>query len=181
MKKLLYILGGIIVLVIIIAIIGGGGGEKKETTPSPEKTPTIYSINQDMRVGDVRWKLVDAKDRGNILRASKSRYPTFAKDKTTTGKFIEITMEVENLSTKMKSVTSLKSIDNQNREFIPASDVSEWIPEEKEMFLLSNLNPNIPQQFSDIYEIPADATGLKVKVGNLSLWSKDEALINLGP
>lgn len=81
----------------------------------------------------------------------------------------------------MKSVTSLKSIDNQNREFIPASDVSEWIPEEKEMFLLSNLNPNIPQQFSDIYEIPADATGLKVKVGNLSLWSKDEALINLGP
>lgn len=179
MKKLLYILGGIIVLIIIIAIVGGGGGEKKETAPSTEKTPTVYSINQDVRVGDVRWRLVDVKDKGNILRASESKYPTFAEDKTTTGKFIEVTIEVENLSTEMKSVSNLKLVDDKNREFIHASDISEWIPEDKELFLLSNLNPNMPQQFTDMYEIPADATGLKVKVGDLSLWGTKEALISL--
>lgn len=84
------------------------------------------------------------------------------------------------MSTKIKSVSNLKLIDDKNREFIPATDVSEWIPEGKELFLFSNLNPNIPQQFIDIYEVPADATGLKVKVGDLSLWGKEEAVIRLG-
>lgn len=180
MKKLLYILGGIIVLIIIIVIVSGGGGEKEEIAPSTEKSPAVYSINQDVRVGDVRWKLVSVKDRGNILKASESKYPTFAEEKTTTGKFIEITMEVENLSTEMKSVSNLKLVDDKNREFIHASDVSEWIPEEKELFLLSNLNPNMPQQFTDIYEVPADATSLKIKVGDLSFLGTEEASIDLG-
>jgi len=168
----------LIIIFVIIIITSAGGGEKKEI--APEETSTIHSINQDVKVGDVRWKLIDVKNRGSVLKASKSRYPTIAKDKITTGKFIEITMEVENLGTEMKSVLNLDIIYNKTRKFIPASDVSEWIPEEKEMFLLSNLNPNMPQQFTDIYEIPVDATGLKVKVGDLSLFGSKESLINLG-
>jgi len=170
----------LIIVFVIIIIASAGGGGKKQTTPSQTETLTTYSINQDIRVGDVRWKLIEVKNRGNILKASESRYPTIAENKTTTGKFIEITMEVENLGTEMKSVTNLDIVDNKDRKFIPASDVSEWIPEEKEMFLLSNLNPNMPQQFTDIYELPSDAAGLKVKVGDLSLWGDEEALIDLG-
>jgi len=168
----------LIIVAVIIIIASVSGGEKKETIL--EETSAIYSINQDVKVGEVRWKLISIKDRDNILKASESRYPTIAKDKTTIGKFIEITMEVENLGTEMKSVSNLDIIDNKNRKFIAASDVSEWIPEDKEMFLLSNLNPNMPQQFTDIYEIPADAIGLKVKVGDLSLWGNEKALISLG-
>ena len=170
----------IIIIFVIIIIASAGGGEKKETTPSQTEKLTTYSINQDVRVEDVRWKLIGVKNRGSILKASESRYPTIAESKTTTGKFVEITMEVENLDTEMKSVSNLKIIDDKNREFIASSDVSEWIPEGKEMFLLSNLNPNMSQQFTDIYELPADATGLKVKVSDLSLWGNKEALINLG-
>jgi len=178
-KKWLCILLGVFIVIIIIAI-ASSGEEKKPPVSSSKKAPVIYSINQNVRVGDVRWKLLDVKDRGNILRASESRYPTITKDKTTTGKFIEITMEVENLGTEMKTVSNLKLVDDKGREFIPASDVSEWIPEDKELFLIENLNPNVPRQFTLIYEVPADATGLKVKVGDLSLFGEEEALISLG-
>lgn len=178
-KGCLWIILGLVVLIFIIAI-AGDDGEKKETTPISEKTPTIYSLNQDVKVGEVRWKLVSVKDRGNILRASESKYSTIAEDRNTSGKFIEITMEVENLGTEMKSVSNLKLIDDKNREFMPATDLSEWIPEGKELFLLSNLNPNMPQQFVEIYEIPIDATGLKVEVSDLSLWGTEKALISLG-
>lgn len=176
MKKVFYIIGGVIVLIIVI-ILMGSGGEKKKT--APKETPT-YSINQDVRVADIRWKLIEVKDYGNTLKSSKSKYPDWYKDKTSLGKFIMITMEVENLGTEMKSVSNLKIIDDKGREFISASDVSAWIPEEKELFLLSNLNPNMPQEFTDIYEVPTDAKGLKIKVGDLSFWGTKEALIDLG-
>ena len=170
----------LIIIFVIIIITSAGDGGKKETTPSQTEKLTTYLMNQDVRVEDVRWKLIGVKNRGSILKASESRYPTIAESKTTTGKFVEITMEVENLGTEMKSVSNLKIIDDKNREFISSSDVSEWISEGKEMFLLSNLNPNMPQQFTDIYELPIDATGLKVKVGDLSFWGDEESLISLG-
>lgn len=170
MKKLIFILLGIAIIVIVGA--GCGEGDKKDIS--------IYDINQDVRVGDIKWKLVDVKDRGNILKASESRYSFIAENKTTSGRFIEITIEVENLSKELKSVSNLTLIDSKGREFTSASDVSEWISEEKELFLLDNLNPNMPIQFSDIYEVPIDAKSLKVIVGDLEFWGGEEALINLG-
>lgn len=178
-KGCLIIIVFIVLFVLFIVLFNIFDDTLTKKQESTEKVPAVYSINQDVRVSDVRWKLVNARDRGNILRASDSRYSIIAENKTTSGKFVEVTMEVENLGSEMKSVSSLKLIDNKNREFIPASDVSEWIPKEKEMFLLSNLNPNMPQQFTDIYEIPIDAIGLKIKVGDLSFFGTEEALISL--
>ena len=179
MKKLLYILGGIIVLIIIIAIVGGGGGEKKETTPSTEKVPTVYSINQNVKVGNAMWTLLAAEDKGSILKGSESKYPDWYEDKITTGKFIRITLEVENTGTITESWwTEPTLIDEKNREFKPASEVYAWIPEEKQP-TLKELHPGITQQFIWIYEVPTDAAGLKVKVKDIATPSKGEALINL--
>lgn len=178
-KKLLLILGGVLVFLVIIGALAGSPDE----TPT-EESPAIYSVNQDVTVGDVQWKLLSAKNRGSVLKASESRYysPSFniAEAKKTTGKFIQIKMEVENLGKDLKSVTSLTLVDDQGREFTSASDVSEWIPEDKELFLFDNLNPNIPTQFVDIYEVPSDAKGFKVKVGDLDVFGSGEALIELG-
>jgi len=182
-RKWLWILGGIIILIIIVAVAGGGSDSETTTNTSSQNNNEevkTYSKNETFKVGDVQWELIDARDRGNTLKASESRYASIASDKTTTGKFIEITVEVENFGTDMKSVTNLTLIDDKNREFTSSSDTSEWVPEGKELFLLSNLYPNVPQQFIDIYEVPADATGLKVMVGDLDLFSGDEALIGLG-
>jgi len=167
-------------ILIIIVILGSGGSKTNQVSKPTENNPTTYQIGQNVRVGEIKWNLIKARDRGKVLRASESRYPSIAEDKTSSGKFIEITMEVENISNEMKTVSNLQLIDNRNREFINATDAMEWIPENKELFLLSNLNPNMPQQFVDIYEVPNDAEGFKVIVGDLSLWSAEEALIDLG-
>lgn len=177
MKKLPYILGGIIVLMIIIAIVGGG--EKKETVRPIEKAPTIYSINQDVEVGKARWKLLTVKDKGNILKGVESKYPTFQEDKTTTGKFIEITLEVENTGTITESFwVPPNLVDEKGREFKPASEVYPWLPEEQIGF--KELHPGVTQQFVWIYEVPTDAIGLKVKVKDIATPAKGEALISLG-
>ena len=111
MKKLLYIVGGVIVLILIIAI--AGGGENKEVSNStPEKVTTVYSINQDVRVCEVRWKLIDVKDHGNILKGSESQYPEWHEDITTSGKFIEITLEAENLGKGRRLLNVPVIIDN---------------------------------------------------------------------
>lgn len=150
------------------------------TAVQNKNTPKVYAVGENARVGDVRWKLLSARSRGNTLKASESRYAVIAKSKTTPGSFVEITMEVENLGTDMKTVTNLTLVDAKGREYTSSSDTSDWVPEGKELFLLSNLNPNVPQQFVAIYEVPADASGLKAKLGDLELLGSDEATISLG-
>ena len=165
---------GLFIFIIIIDIVGGGG-EKKETSQTQEKT-TIYSVNQEVPSGDVIWKIVSAKDRGNKLLAKDSRYAVIAKDKVSSGKFIEIKLIVENRGKDLATITSPKLIDNQEREFTDISfQVMEWIPENMGFYLLENLNPNLPKEIIAFFEVPTDAIGLQLKVG---VWKPQ--LINLG-
>jgi len=153
------------------------------TTNTTESTPAKqYKAGEDVQVAEVRWKLIEAKDLGDTLKGSASNYPTFTDDKkaNANSKFVQVTMEVENLDTSMKSVTDVNIMDSKNRKFTSASDTSDWVPQDKQMFVLSNLNPNVPQQFIAIYEIPKDTTDLKVEVGDLSLFGSDKAYISLG-
>lgn len=187
------ILTGIIGVIVFFSFIGSLGDKKGTSSPSsvdsPEKTsekPTnvkqeakSYAVKDDVRVGDVRWKVTEVKNYGNTLKGSESRIPTFSKSRTTGGKFVKITVEVENLGNEMKSASTLNIVDDKDREFIPSTNVFEWLPEDN-MFILSNLNPNVPKTFSAIYEIPADASGLKLKVGDLELLKNNSAKIDLG-
>ena len=52
------------VIVIIISVSGGDKGDNVTESPS-ENGLAIYLVNEDVRVTDVRWKVVDVKDRGN--------------------------------------------------------------------------------------------------------------------
>lgn len=171
--KILAAIGGVIALFILIGLVNasGGGdsttasdnrGNKQETSKD-----ATFTVNQDVASGDVTWKVTSARDRGTSLLARESKYPTISKTKTTAGKFVEITVVVENKGTDLASITEPTLIDSQNREFTSSSEVSEWVPEGKELYLLSNLQPNLPKEFVVIYELPAGATGLKAKVGVL--------------
>jgi len=172
-RKWLWIILGIFVFIIIIAI-AGGGNEKKETTP--KETLTVYSLNQDVPSGDVVWKVISVKDRGNKLLAKDSRYAVIAKDKVSQGKFIEVRLVVENRGKHLTTITSPKLLDSQGREFTDiSSQVMEWIPENMGFYLLENLNPNLPKELVVFYEVPTDSTGLQLKVG---FWKPQ--LINLG-
>jgi len=116
------------------------------------------------------------KDRGNKLLAKDSRYSVIAKDKISSGRFIEVKLVVENRGKDLATITSPKLLDDKGREFTDISfQVMEWIPENMGFYLLENLNPNLPKELIAFYEVPTDATGLQLKVG---VWKPQ--LINLG-
>lgn len=163
-KKWLWIGLGALLLIIIASSSGGNDGDSKNNEASTNK---VYTMNEEVNSRDVIWKALNVRDRGNTLKASESRYAAIAKNKTTAGRFIEVKFSVENRQKDLASITDPKLVDSTGREFTTSSDTSEWVPEGKEFYILSNLQPNVPKEFIVIYEVPADASGFKLKVGTL--------------
>lgn len=196
-KRVPFIILGVAMAMIIVASIGSSGsststqvvktpnnqGQPTPSTPRtsiPTSTPAIAQVNQDVRVGKARFVVLSALDRGATLKRSESRYPTIAQDKTTSGRFIEVRVEIENMGEITESfVSSPHIIDSQNREYKKAEGVSEWIPTDAEWFLPA-LQPGVPKRFILIYEVAKDATLLKLKASDISFGSSKSALINLG-
>ncbi len=169
---------GITSLVLFIAVVGicvavvNNSGETD--------VPTTYSINEEATVGKAIWELLEAKDRGSVLQGAESEFPMFTEDKISSGKFIEITLQVTNTGTITESYWSDPNlIDDRGTVFKPADGVYEWIPDDNEA-LLEPLQPRVTRQFIWIYEVPADATGLKVRVNDIAFGSDAKALIDLG-
>jgi len=158
--KWLLIIIGIFVLIIIITI--AGGREKKEVGPPEEKVRIV-----EVTHGDLLWKLIEAKGLGNVLEATESRYE-WEIDKKTEGKFIKVTFKIENVG---KEVTFYFGgpdlIDGKGRRWKTALGISGWIPEE-EVCVFKEIKPGFsPIKCTEIYEVAADSTDLKAKIGTI--------------
>ena len=150
-----------------------------EPTSAPEPTvaPTpAPAVGQDVRVGDVRWKVLSAENLGNILKSENK----FAKDLKTNGAFIKVRFEIENLSNDMLSYSGADLADDKERKFKHSSEAFSFIPDEEQSLIVTNLNPNLPKTITEIYEVPANATGLRFYVGDLKFLGGEEAMIDLG-
>jgi hypothetical protein len=197
MKKLLKFgclgLLGIIVLIGVVAALGGRGGtttsnpnEKPTSAPAAQANasasePTVAStpmpaVGQDMRVGDVRWKVLSAENMGDTLKSDDQ----FTKDLKTKGFFVKVQFEIENLSKDMLSYGGADLIDDKDRTFKNSPDAIVFIPEEERSLVLSNLNPNLAKTITEIYEVPAGATGLRFIAGDLDMLGSEEMMIDLG-
>jgi len=186
------IITGILVLFVIgiIASAGGSpdktdtGSESKSTSTNKETTennkPTVQEnavpvakLNEDIQVGDVKWKVIKAWTASQLSDYSGAVKPA--------GKFLVVNVVVENLGKDMKTVSNLKVVDDKGREFTSYSKsfVFQNLGADS-LYILSNINPNVPLTFADVYEIPADAQGLKLEVGDLSLLGNGEGLVDLG-
>lgn len=206
MKKLftgcLTIVGIVVVLGILGAIFGGGTRTQTATvapaqpnvpaasaagapaqpaaaeaaTAQPEPTaPPSYGVGQDVQVDQMRWKVLAAEDLGTTLHSDNQ----FVKDKTSGGRFVRVRFELENLSKDMLSFAGLDLVDAQGRTFKAASDAFAFIPQE-EQCILENLNPNVAKSCTAIYEVPANASGLKAQVTDLKMFGSATEVIDLG-
>lgn len=81
--------------------------------------------------------------------------------------------------TPEKNRNDLKLVDSKGREFTSSSKSFKNLGAEQ-LYILENLNPNLPFAFADAYEVPADAEGFSVIVGDLAVFGNKEARINLG-
>lgn len=143
-----------------------------ESTVAPTPVP---AVGQDVKVDQVRWKILSAKDLGNRLKSDNQ----FIEDKTTTGRFVSLRFEVENLSKDMLTFAGFDLVDDQGRTYTRSSDVFMLLPTD-EMCMLENLNPNVAKICTAVYEVPANAENLRAKVGDLKPFGSKETLIDLG-
>ncbi len=175
--KILTAIGGFFLLFILLIAASGGDSStntsSSSSSSSPEQQEAIsYGLNDEVVVGDVKWILTDTYTKTTLAGA-------FGGSETTQGKFIVINVTVENLGSDMKSISNLKLVDNQGREFTSSSESFKNLGAEQ-LYILENLNPNLPYTFAEVYEVPANAEGLALTVGDLSLFGSKEATIDLG-
>lgn len=181
------IAGLFVALVVGVAIFGPSSSTQSRSEASnastranaaPDATATpLPVIGQDVTVDQVRWKMIAAENLGNVLKSGNQ----FTDDKKTSGAFIKVRFEMENLSTDMLSFTGLDLVDDQSRKFTSTSDAFMFIKDDNERCtMIENLNPNITKTCITIYEVPANAKGLKAKVSDLKMFGSQEALVDLG-
>lgn len=198
----LAVIGGLVVLSVVGALIAGGGARSStlpsaravpaasaeavqvsagepsvESAPAEQPAPAAenYAIGQDVAVDQVRWKVLSAEDAGNTLSSDNQ----FIDDKTTSGRFVRVRVELENLSKDMLSYGGFELVDEQGREYTRYSEAFGFIPTE-EACVLENLNPNITRVCTEVFEVPAEATSIQARLGDLKVFGSKEALVDLG-
>jgi len=144
--------------------------------PTPTDLPAVvFAVGQDVLVGDVRWKVLSAVDEGQQL---KSRFES-DDPKPTVGKWVRVRFEIENMSKAELDFTGVDLTDEQGRTFQRARGTYSYVPNEEDCSY-EQLNANVPKTCQLVFELPGDAVGLKMIVGDLELLDVDEAAIDLG-
>lgn len=186
----------VVVLIVISAIASAGGDKDKgstattaadaepvasteasktETTEKPKGDPTV-GLKTEIKVGNVGWTALAIKTTDKLHVDNQ-----FIEDKTTSGKFLWVDLKIKNLGkepiTADSSAMAVK--DDQDREFKAYTEAFSYIPDNKQLFLKA-INPGMDVQGTVIFEVPADAKGLKLSVGDLKVFGNDQGLIDLG-
>lgn len=172
---------GIIIVVIIIVIINPF---KKSPAP-PSEEPKSEEPAYEVVINDVKFKLKDAKNLGNILKGTESKNPQSQQDIATTDKFIEVVITAENIGKENIAQGSwdLNDLfDSEERHFLYSQSFDPWIPEDSKCGDL--LKPGFTAtSCTRIYEVASVSTGLKVKVSAKlasSYLPAEEGFIDLG-
>jgi hypothetical protein len=156
------------------AASSGGDGDEAEPE-SGDSGDVLPVVGDDVEVGEVRWKVLSAEDLGNTLTATNE----FAEDATSSGKFIRVSFEIENLASAEQSLWSVDIEDEQGRVFGTYDEYYLYVPDD-ETCILESLNPNLAKVCTYVFEVPADAVGLAFRASDLGFLEPRTELINLG-
>lgn len=143
------------------------------STPAP---PSLPAVGVDVMAGSIRWKILSAENMGSELTSDNQ----FVDPKRTTGKYIKIVFEVENRGSDSASYGHFDLVDRQGRTFSVFSEMYFFLDDGDECSSLDILNPNLSRRCTVIFEVAADAVGLRAYVGDLNMFTGGEAYIELG-
>lgn len=150
--------------------------EQENDDESVEESSEIFQLGETVTVDDIEWVLVDAENIGNRMKSQLGEYGEDCVAKS--GEFIQLTLKAKNNRKEMATLSNLYLYDSEGREFVTSSDVIFCV--EDDMWLIDNINPGIERTFLAVYEVPEDASGFKLKVGNLDMWKTGHEYISLG-
>lgn len=177
-KERLILGGAIIVVIVIITVIVST--MMKPSPPPKETEEEEQELVYEVEVDDIKFKLKEVKDRGDVLKASESKYPgSIREDLTTTERFVEVTISAQNIgkdNIRSGNWEIKELIDSEGRKFYSSRQLDNWTPEEN--ICGDILKPGFSPTFCvRIYEVAKISTGLKVEV---SAKKGGSALIDLG-
>jgi hypothetical protein len=124
-------------------------------------------IGEQVKFDDSQWEVVSAKSLGTDVQGITG-------NKKTAGKFVKVEFKVTNLSSILDHP---KLLDDKDREFGPMDDQMLYIPDPERTITLESLPPSMLKRFSAIYELPADATGLKFQARALSAFGDKKKVV----
>lgn len=178
------LLGIIIFVILTIAGIAGVAKvvEEVDNQQTEQENTENEAFNNPSQLGeavvvnDVQWIVTEGENLGSTL---KSKYGSYGDDcVANSGTFVKVVVKIKNNSSQMVSVSNLYLYDSQKREFITSTDVYSCI--EDDLFVLDNINPGIEKTFVAVYEIPDGAPDLKLKVGDLDIFTEGHKYVSLG-
>lgn len=153
--------------------------EKQETQAAKEKEEAAARDKQlfdnapvsptSIEVGNINWKIIGSSDKGNRLKAL---YPGYGQDCVVAngGRFIFIDLEVTNTSKdSIKYFIAdnyIELYDNKEHSYSTTTTaLYSCIDSSKiDYYGSSELNPDVADKFTLIFEVPADAKGFYLKI-----------------
>lgn len=135
----------------------------EEPTDAPEEEPTavaLAKVGELVLVGDrSEWTVTGVEDRGQTLESGNQ----FIDNLTTSGRFILVSATTKNVADDADYIGSPKVVDSQGREFDSKTEAM-FIIDDVQKCILEKLNPGLEKACAWVFEIPADASGLKLRL-----------------
>lgn len=131
-------------------------------------------MNQDLVVDGIRWKAIAVEEVGNTLHSENQ----FAEDLSTPGKYVRVTMEIENRQKEPTFYESPHLMDSQGRRYNSLGMAGLYVSEEQDCSSL-DFNPGVTAKCADLFEVAADAGGYKLVANNFESFDAQEGIIDL--
>jgi len=123
---------------------------------------TVYRLDKHVTLADCEWWIMEARDAGQRIRSND---PNNDEDKSTTGRFIQVHFTLTNLSQKDEMMVEHAMVqDDKGRQFSAVEMEGFYVPARTKSLGLEMLHPNQPQEYWTVFEVPADAERLRLKV-----------------
>lgn len=135
-----------------------------------EETETEYKIGEAAPIGDIEITVKKVENLGNSITQS------WGDPLTTQGRFIRIDFDVENVGTEPLYIGELELVDSQGRTFAESEDRFMALDD---IEFLDQLNPNVTESYATLFDVPSDASDLKLKVSDWGLFTSEYVLIDL--
>ncbi|MBU4299573.1 DUF4352 domain-containing protein [Patescibacteria group bacterium] len=112
-------------------------------------------------------ELLEIKDRGETLKvsdivSSPTEYENkILKDKTTSGKFLEVKVKIKNERKESVGISGITLIDKEGRKYENMWETTDWIDKNLQG---GNVGAGLSRDFTQIFEVSKDTQNFKVKV-----------------
>jgi hypothetical protein len=151
-------------LVILCALVLSCA--KRESAPNASQAERPVHVGEPLKLDDSTWTVIEAKDLGKSIRANTN----VADPKDTSGHFVLVRYKIMNRHKSPESVLDPpKVLDDQSRESERMSMEALYVPTSAQTLGMEPLPPNVEKEFASIFELPADAKGLKLQIRGLGL------------